>query len=96
VPNPATRPSLGRQGDGVFRKALQTRWGAFALLAALLSVVSDGWSGKPSPLTHQLLLLPCLFLYTHLLQKLLEEKNGRGQYVSPHGILRLALGTSLR
>ncbi len=32
-------------------------WVGFAAAASIVSSVSDGWSGKPSPLTHQILLL---------------------------------------
>ncbi len=31
---------------------------SYAVVASVLAVVSDGWSGKPSPLLHQILLLP--------------------------------------
>lgn len=40
------------------RGLVAQRWLSYAVLATLVALVSDGWAGKPSPLLHQLLLLP--------------------------------------
>ena len=34
------------------------RWALYAGLVSVISLVSDGWSGKPSPVLHQVMLLP--------------------------------------
>ncbi len=40
--------------------------------AVLIAMVNDGWSGRPFPLLHQLLLLPFACLFTFCLYRLLE------------------------
>ena len=43
----------------------------FAAVETILSVVNDGWSGRPSPLRHQLLLIPFLLLFAFFATRLL-------------------------
>ena len=54
------------------------RWVVFACLVALVSLVSDGWSGKPSPRLHQLLLLPLSVCMAAGLVLLLSDQPGLG------------------
>ncbi len=51
------------------------RWFVFAALTAVLSAVSDGWAGKPSPLVHQLLLIPFTLLFGFLVWALLGRPD---------------------
>ncbi len=63
--DPGNRPAVNK----IRRCAL------YAGCLALLSVVCDGWSGKPSPLVHQVMLLPFLGLFAFLLYALLSGQN---------------------
>ncbi len=47
----------------------------FVLADVLVSVVNDGWSGRPSPLLHQLYLIPLLVAFTYVLVKALRQDN---------------------
>lgn len=49
-----------------------SRWWMYTAVVFLLSLVSDGWAGKPSPLAHQVLLLPCAVVFFALLYRLLS------------------------
>ncbi len=54
----------------------------YICFVALLSVVCDGWSGKPSLLVHQLLLLPLLISYSVLLWALLGHSPSARQHAN--------------
>ena len=64
------------------------RWCLYAGLIALLSVVSDGWSGKPSPFVHQLLLLPATAIFFLSLYQILRPRQLASGYGSG-GLLSL-------
>jgi hypothetical protein len=49
------------------------RAGYFTVLLVIVSVVADGWSGKPTELTHQLLLLPVTAAFVFCLYELLRS-----------------------
>lgn len=51
-------------------------WTLLAVLAALFGVICDGWSGKPSPLIHQLALLPFDLAYVLTLVRLVAIPTG--------------------
>lgn len=52
----------------------QATW--FLVLACLVALVNDGWSGRPSPFLHQLMLLPLDLAFAYGLTKLLKRKQG--------------------
>lgn len=52
------RQSTEEHGCGPSIAVQMCRAASFAALVVCISLVGDGWSGRPSPLTHQLLLLP--------------------------------------
>ncbi len=63
--------------------SLRRPFGAYVATTVVLSIVSDGWSGKPSPLLHQLLLLvPALALCCALFFLL----SGKSKQTSPHQV----------
>ncbi len=53
---------------------LNARFWWYAGLIFVLSLVSDGWAGKPSPLVHQILLLPAAGFYGYALWGLLKTQ----------------------
>lgn len=56
---------------------------AFLCTVGVISLVSDGWAGKPSPVVHQLLLLPVLGLFVLALTSLLRSYRGDKDTGSP-------------
>ena len=48
----------------------------FVLLSCVVALVNDGWSGRPTPLTHQIILLPLSALFVFSLVKLLSHGDG--------------------
>ncbi|HLI75311.1 MAG TPA: hypothetical protein VKV02_00075, partial [Acidobacteriaceae bacterium] len=64
------------------------RWVLYYSLVLVLSIVSDGWSGKPSPLLHQLLLLPLTWVTAVLLTRLLSPSvtDSGGRMSGPTGL----------
>lgn len=49
----------------------------YVAAVVIVAVVSDGWSGRPSPLLHQLLILPFTMAFAFSLFFLLRIKRGR-------------------
>ena len=50
----------------------------FAGITWILSCVNDGWSGRPAPLRHQLLLLPATLAFVYSLSRLLQTQRAGG------------------
>lgn len=51
------------------------RAGWFTTLLLVVNLVGDGWSGRPSLVLHQLLLLPCTALFAYAVWQLLQPGN---------------------
>ncbi len=65
----------GRQ-EGM-RNGFQTKARWFVATAWIIDLSNDGWSGRPSPSTHQCLLLPIALAFTYSLFRLLKpQPNG--------------------
>ncbi len=57
--------------SGLVHDSGTRRLSGFAAAVALVSLVSDGWSDKPSPVLHQVLLLPVSFAFVWVLLAIL-------------------------
>jgi len=68
------------------------RAGWFTAVLVVVSLVADGWSGRPGPLTHQLILLPlaAFFFWTTIRLLIPQSPEPRVQW-SPHRALVVAL-----
>lgn len=58
------------------------RWWLLVAVATILALVSDGWSGKPSPLLHQVLLTPVTLVAALLSVALLRQGAGKSSRVA--------------
>lgn len=68
------------------------RAGWFCLLVLLVSVVADGYSNKPSPFLHQLVLIPFTVVFLYLAGRLLFEESSDGGWWTPSRGLWFAVG----
>jgi hypothetical protein len=69
-------PSFLVEGPGAL-SLWRARW--FGLCLLVIMLVSDGWSGRPLGLAHQLILLPFTFLFLYSLLQLLFARAAPGQ-----------------
>jgi hypothetical protein len=68
------------------------RAGYFTLALLLINTVNDGWNGRPSPLEHQLLLLPFTLLFLCVIFLLVRTPSAAATPIwTPHCGLLLAL-----
>ncbi len=57
------------------------RAGWFTVLLLLVNLVSDGWTGRPSLLIHQLLILPITLIFCFALYRLVRPETAQGTSV---------------
>ena len=85
---PRAHDGCGRMQDELKGKAC---W--FVAATWIVGISNDGWSGRPSPLIHQVLLIPVAFGFAYsLLQLLRPQPNARSFAHSEVGRLSFGLG----